>query len=200
MKLWYVPNSPYARKVMVTAIEAGLAKKIEVRSNYMENPERNLWRDNPLGKIPALVADDGRALNDSPVICEFLDSLNRKKKLFPARGWARWTALRRQALADGIMDAAVGRRMESMRPENLRSEDFMNEQKGKIQRTLDALEAEAGELARGLTIGHVAVACALGYLDFRFAADDWRKGHPKLAAWYAKFAKRKSMQETQPKA
>lgn len=196
MKLWYVPNSPYARKVMVTALEAGLAKRIEIRSNYAENPERNLWRENPLGKIPALVTDDGRVLMDSPVICEYLDSLNRKKKLFPAKGWPRWTALRFQALADGIMDAALIRRMESMRPENLRSPDVIDAQKGKIDRTLDVFEKEAATLARGVTIGPIAVACALGYLDLRFAADGWRKGRPKLASWFEKFAKRPSMVET----
>lgn len=198
MRLWYTATSPYGRKVMVTAIEAGLDKKIEVRSNYTEKPEQNLWKDNPLGKIPALALKNGKALIDSPVICEYLDSLNRKKKLFPAKGARRWTALRQQAIADGVMDAALLRRMEALRPENLRSQDVDALQKGKIARALDLLEKEAKDLAGGLTIGQVAVACALGYLDLRFAADAWRNGRPKLAAWYEKISKRPSFVRTKP--
>ncbi|MSO93934.1 MAG: glutathione S-transferase [Rhodospirillales bacterium] len=198
MRLWYTPTSPYGRKVMVTAIEAGLDKKIEIRSDYTKDPERNLWRDNPLGKIPALALDNGKTLIDSPVICEYLDSINRKKKLFPAKGWRRWTALHQQAIADGVMDAALLRRTESLRPESLRSQDVDTLHKGKVARALDLLEKDAKELSGGLTIGQVAVACALGYLDLRFAADEWRKGRPKLAAWYGKIAKRPSFARTKP--
>ena len=198
MRLWYTPTSPYGRKVMVTAMEAGLDKKIEIRSNYTESPERNLWRDNPLGKIPALALGDGKTLMDSPVICEYLDSINRKKKLFPAKGWRRWTALRQQAVADGIMDASLLRRQEALRPETLRSTDADALQKGKVARSLDVLEKEAKDLSGSLTIGHVAVACALGYLDLRFAADEWRKGRPKLAAWFEKISKRPSFARTKP--
>jgi glutathione S-transferase len=183
---------------MITAIEAGLEKKIEIRANYTEKPETNLWKDNPLGKMPALALKKGKALLDSPVICEYLDSLNRKKKLFPAKGPKRWTALRQQAIGDGIMDAALLRRMEALRPENLRSPDVADQQKGKIDRALDEIEKDAKELSGSLTIGHVAIACALGYLDLRFAADEWRKKRPKLAAWYEKIAKRPSFAKTNP--
>lgn len=198
MKLRYSTTSPFARKVEVTAHELGLAEKVERVPTDLSDPNSDLVKINPLRKIPALVADDGTVLYDSPVICEYLDSLVGGR-LFPPGGPDRWTALRRQALADGIMDAGVSTRFEMLRPAGTKSEDWMARWRAAIARSVDALEREAEDLAGGLTIGQVAIACALGYLDFRFAADEWRKGRPKLAAWYEAFARRPSMTATLPK-
>lgn len=197
MKLRYSPTSPFVRKVEVTAHELGLAGKIERVPTNAFDPNTDLGRTNPLGKVPALVTDDGTVLYDSPVICEYLDSL-AGGRLFPPGGPDRWTSLRRQALADGIMDAGVSARLESQRPEGTRSDAWIERQRAAITRSLDALESEAVDFGDGLTIGHVAIGCALGYLDFRFAADQWRQGRPKLAAWYEAFAQRPSMVATVP--
>jgi glutathione S-transferase len=198
MKLRYSGTSPYVRKVAVTISELGLDGKVEREPTSAWDPKTDLGRINPLSKVPALVTDAGEALYDSPVICEYLDSVAGGGKLFPAAGPERWTALRRQALADGIMDAGVSARLESTRPAGTKSDDWIARQRAAIFRSLDALEAEAAGLGSGITIGHVAIACALGYLDFRFAADDWRKGRPALAKWFEGFAKRPSMASTVP--
>jgi len=200
MKLRFSPTSPYVRKVSVAAAELGLAGRIERVLTDTRDPKSGLPQDNPLGKVPALTIDDGEVLYDSPVICEYLDSLHQGPKLFPATGPARWRALRQQALCDGILDAAILRMLESVRrPEALRWPDWIALQSGKVARALDRLEAEVAQLSGPLTIGQIAAGCTLGYLDFRFAKEDWRPAHPKLAAWYKDFAKRPSMQETVPK-
>src|SRR5882672_6304325 len=203
MKLRYSPASPYVRKCLVLAHEAGLAGRIDVVPTVTADPTSGLAKDNPLGKIPALIVRDGQVLFDSPVICEYLDSLHRRPKLIPARGKARWTALRRHALADGILDASLLRRYEGMRPANERSVTWDEKQKGVVTRALDVLEKEAKDLAkpggRRTTIGHIAIGCALGYLDFRFAAENWRTGRPSLARWYEAYAKRPAMAATVPK-
>jgi glutathione S-transferase len=145
------------------------------------------------------VTDDGQALFDSRVICEYLDSRHDRPKLFPA-GPARWPALRRQAQADGILDAGILARYETvLRPEERRWPDWIEGQKAKIARALDALEGEAEGFGDAVDIGTIAVGCALGWLDFRYAADDWRAGRPALAAWFERFAKRPSMAATVPK-
>jgi glutathione S-transferase len=199
MKLYFSPASPYVRKVRVLALETGLASDIELATLSLTptNPDAALCADNPVGKIPTLVRDDGSALYDSRVICEYLDSLHGGTPMFPAGGDARWTAVRRQALADGILDAAVGTRYETaLRPEALRWPDWVDAQMTKVRRSLDALETEA--LGDIVDIGTIAVACALGYLDFRYADEGWRDSRPALAAWYEKFAARPSMSETRP--
>jgi glutathione S-transferase len=201
MKLMYSPTSPYVRKAMVLAIERGLDRKIEkvamTASPITEN--KALDKVNPLAKVPALELDNGMTLFDSPVICEYLDSKHRGDKVFPASGARRWKALRQQAIGDGILDAALLARYEGfMRPENLRWPDWAAGQKRKFTQALDLLEKEVKDLSGGLTIGHITIACALGYLDFRFGDMGWRKSRPKLAAWYDKFARRKSMQATIP--
>jgi glutathione S-transferase len=194
MKLRFSGASPFVRKVMIQALETGLDSKIERITTATTDPV--LAKENPLSKVPSLTLDDGSHLYDSPVICEYLDSLHNGAKMFPAAGPARWTALRRQALGDGMMDAAVARRGESRRPANEQSPSAMAVQRAKVTAGLDVLEAEADKLGSGIDIGLISIACALGYLDFRFASEDWRKGHPKLARWFESFAKRPSMQST----
>jgi glutathione S-transferase len=199
MELRHSPTSPYVRKVMIAAIETGQAGKLRLVPGNVWAADSDIGKVNPLGKVPALTTDGGETLFDSPVICEYLDSLHSGPKLLPAQGGARWRALRLQALADGMLDAAILRRLESQRPQEKQSRDWMDRQKRVVERGLDALEAEAEALEGPLTLGTIAVGCALGYLDFRFAAERWRQGHPKLAAWYEKTAKRKSFLDTVPK-
>lgn len=199
MKLCYSPTSPYVRKVMVLASELGLDERIErIATNPWTSPEA-LIADNPLSKVPTLTTDDGIVLYDSPVICDYLDSLNSGKRLIPLAGKARWNALRLQALGDGLLDAAVARLLERKRPVAQRSEDWMGLQYATIKRGLTALEVEAPGWGEALTIGQITVACALGYLAFRFDDEDWLEGHVALARWYTRFAVRPSMQATVPR-
>jgi glutathione S-transferase len=202
MKLHYSYASPYVRKVMAVAIETGQKDKLELTARKVSPvaPDTEVGRDNPLGKVPCLVTDDGMALFDSRVVCEYLDSLHGGRKMFPAGGPARWTALRRQAEGDGILDAGVLTRYETfLRPQERRWPDWVEGQKAKIGHALDALEGEAESFGATVDIGTITIGCALGYLDFRYAADDWRAGHPKLAAWFDRFAERPSMATTVPK-
>ncbi|MFI4985962.1 MAG: glutathione S-transferase C-terminal domain-containing protein [Alphaproteobacteria bacterium] len=199
MKLRYGPVSPYVRKVMTVAHEAGVEKRIERIRTQVWAADTDVVKDNPLGKIPALVTDEGEVLYDSPVICEYLDSLNTGVKLFPAAGAARWKALKLQALADGVLDAAILRRHESQRPAERQDKEWIARQAAAMKRGIAALEAEAANWGEAVTIGQIAAGVVCGYLDFRYAQEDWRPAAPKLAAWYERFAKRPSMQATVPK-
>jgi glutathione S-transferase len=203
MKLRYSPTSPYVRKVMVVALETGLAERIERIPTTVAptKPNDEVARENPLVKVPALTTDDGFVLYDSPVICEYLDTLHDGAKLFPASGQARWLALRQQALGDGILDAAILGRYEILRPKEYQWQDWLDAQMRKVRGALAALEmeAEAGDLGGPLTIGHITIACALGYLDFRYQSEAWRTKHRRLAVWAEEVAQRKSIQLTAPK-
>ena len=170
MKLRHNPASPYVRKVMVVAHELGLAGKVELLSTAVSPVETNaaLAAENPLMKIPALVTDDGEVLFDSPVICEYLDSLAGGGKIFPI-GKARWMALRQQALGDGILDALILCRYEiAARPEDKRFAGWTDGQMRKAHQGLAVLEQE--DLS-SRTIGAITAGCTLGYLDFRFPND-----------------------------
>ncbi len=199
MKLYYSPTSPYVRKVTVLAIEVGLETSIE---NIPLDPKvtaGGLVSDNPLAKVPTLITDDGTQLYDSPVICEYLDSLHDGPKLLPAAGSARWLVLRQQALGDGLLDAALLCMIEAMRrPEPYRWQGWVELQTEKILRAADAFEAECETLEGPLTLGSITVACALGYLDFRFPGIGWRSTRPALTEWFARFAERPSMQRSVP--
>lgn len=182
MKLHHSPTSPYVRKVMACAILRGIDDRMEVIDTNPHASPPHLLADNPLSKVPCLVPDDGPALCDSPVICEYLDSVGDAPPLFPPAGPERWRAQRLHALGDGILDAAVLRRMESQRPQEAARDAVMERQKAAVMRALDVLERDPPPSK--LDIGGVAVACALGYLDFRFADEPWRATHPRLAGWY----------------
>lgn len=195
MKLFHAVASPYARKVMVTAMACGVDGQITVLTTNPHISPPELLAANPLSRIPCLVTQDGLSLFDSPVICEYLDNIGAGS-LFPPPGPARWRALKHQAIGDGIMDAAVGRRMEQGRPAEAARTTLMDRHASAVSRALDVLEAEPP--ADHLDIGTIAIACALGYLDFRFAAEDWRAGHPKLAAWFEKMAARPEIAGTKP--
>jgi glutathione S-transferase len=201
LKLHYHVTSPYVRKVMVVAIETGQADRLEPVTAMMTpvNPDADLARDNPLGKVPCLVTNEGVALFDSRVICEYLDDLHDGPKMFPPGGPARWSALRRQAQGDGIMDAAVLTRYETfLRPEERRWPEWIEGQKQKFRRALNALEAETDAFGDTVDIGTIAIGCALGYLDFRYQDENWRAARPRLTAWFERFSERPSMARTAP--
>jgi glutathione S-transferase len=200
VKLFFNPASPYVRKVLVVAMESGLTDRIEIAPVLLTpvKPDDTLNAENPLGKIPALLTDDGTVLYDSRVICEYVDGLG-DRQLFPAAGPARWTALRRQALADGICDAAILVRYEGfIRPAEHQWDNWIAAQKSKFMRAVAALETEAATLGDTVDIGTLSVAIALAYLDFRNADDNWRAAAPELARWHEQFYQRESLQQTQP--
>ena len=199
MKLFWSSRSPFVRKVMVSAHEMGLADRISTERVVVSAaaPNTEVMAVNPLNKIPTLMLDDGSALYDSRVICEYLDTLHQVPKLFPAEPTARFAALRRQALGDGLMEVIVLRLGEQNRPAGTQSEKHLAAFRSKIAATLDSLEAEAPDLTGAPTVGQVAIACALGHMDFRFAADNWRAGRDRLGRWYDEFARRPSMRATE---
>lgn len=198
MKLYYAPASPFVRKVNIFAMEIGLDKKIEwVRTNPWQ-AEDKLTAENPLSKIPTLITDDDKVIYDSRVICEYLDSLHNSDKLIPEKGEKRWQVLRLQALADGILDAGILRFMEKKRPTELQSKDWDNMQQKSVERGLDYLENNISDWSDNLDIGVITVACILGWLDFRFADEDWRTRRPQLKSWFELFSKRPSMVKTMP--
>lgn len=193
MKLHWSPRSPFVRKVSILLDETGLAAQVErVRSvAAMATPNPAIMADNPLSQIPALVLDDGTPLYDSPVICEYLDSLHDGPRFFPAAGPARWLALRRQALADGMLAILLLWRQERMKTEAQQIPAWLAAFELKIFTSLGRLEQEADVLARdGFDIGHLSIGCMLSYLDYRFADLDWRTPHPRLADWHAGFEQR----------
>jgi glutathione S-transferase len=196
VKLYYSPTSPYVRKVMACAIIRGLDGRIERHSTNPHESPADLVADNPLSKVPCLITDDGLSLFGSQLICEFMDSLGEGLPLFPAHGAPRWRALKFQSVGDGILDAAVPCRGEQGKPKEEAREAQIARYKAAISRAVDTLEGDPPH--KHIDIGSITVACALGYLDFRFASDAWRTGHPKLAAWYESFAGNKGLAETVP--
>lgn len=200
MQLIYAAASPFARKVRVLAHEAGLLERIELLDTAVLPTTLNeqVNARNPLGKIPVLLTDDGEALYDSRVICEYLDTLHQGRKVLP-EGAARWQVLRLAALADGLMDAALLARYErGVRPAELQWSAWLDGQLGKVQRALAELERQVGQLQGPLDLAQIGVACALGYLDFRFADIDWRVSHPGLATFQQAFAQRDAMRSSAP--
>lgn len=201
MQLYTSPTTPFGRKVMVQIHESGLSDRVEmITASGSPLDPGNLPLDrNPLGKIPALIPDEGAAIYDSRVISRYLDQLSGAG-LYP-EGRGLWPVLTLEATADGILEAALLMVYENrLRPEELRFEAWVEGQWKKISRALDAIETGHMDLLSGpLTMAHIAVGAALGYLDFRHVARDWRQDRPALSAWEKAFATRASMQATQPK-
>lgn len=202
MRLYTSPTTPFGRKTAVLILEAGLTDRVEithVSGNPLDPGSLPITR-NPLGKIPALDRDDGPAIYDSRVICRFLDDM-AQAGLYPAAPLL-WETLTLEATADGILEAALSMVYEQrMRPADKRFPAWVDAQWGKIARALDAIESNwIGHLAGRLDMSHIALGCALGYLDFRLDARVWRQGRPQLAVWSDNFAQRPSMQATQPPA
>ncbi len=202
MKLFYSPASPYVRMVSALALETGQADSIERLPSAAGPVKRDasILAHNPSGKVPTALLEDGSALYDSRVICEYLDARHQGPRLFPAEGPARWQALTLFALAQALLDAALLARYESaLRPEDKRWDDWLEGQLAKVDSSVAELEADwIDRLEAAFDIGALGVACALGYLDFRFAERDWRATAPRLAAWYAEVSKRPSLAQTVP--
>ena len=200
LKLHWSPKSPYVRKVMICAHELQMLPQLElVRSvAAMLQPNERLMLDNPLSKIPTLVLEDGSALFDSVVICEYLNTL-AGGTLFPAEGTAKWRALRWHAFGDGLLENLILWRNERERAEGMRSGVLIEAFDLKVRAALAQLEAEVLDLAAApFSIGTLTIGCALAYLDFRFDMLGWRALAPRLADWYAGLRARPSMRATEP--
>lgn len=199
LTLFHNPASPFVRKVRVLLLEIGQHDAVALHAVQVSpiSPVADLNTDNPLGKIPALRLADGTVLHDSRVILDYLDHQHSSAALIPREGPARWQRLTLASTADGLMDAAVLVRYESaLRPAEKHWDLWLDEQRNKIRRSLDALEH--ADLSGPFDVAAISVACALGYLDFRHPDLQWRAGHPQLAAWYADVSQRPSLLATQP--
>jgi glutathione S-transferase len=198
MKLHWSPRSPFVRKVMVAAHETGLVDRLTLMRSVVAMTATNkaLQADNPLSKLPTLMLDDGTPLYDSVVICEYLDTLHNGPKLFPSDPKAKWTALRRHALGDGLLELLILWRNEREREHP--SPTHLKAFQEKFDASLGALEKDAAGIATTpFGIAHVAIGCALSYIDFRFPDLDWRAGHPQIAAWHKTFSERPSARATE---
>lgn len=199
MKLYYSPHSPYVRKTVAVAAELGLLERIELVS-VATTPvasDAAVAGANPMAKIPTLLTDDGRMLADSRVICEYLDNLAGGGRVFPAAGPLRWQALVEQAAGDGLCDASILIRYETMlRPGDKQWPEWIDGQMAKVRSVLDFLVPRVPGFGQRCDIGTIAVACALSYLDHRYADMDWRAGREALGNWYDGFAQQPCMQAT----
>lgn len=204
IRLFFSPASPFVRKVMVCAYERGLAAEIEKLPSaaWPVKRDENIVRHNASGKVPCALVEDDAPVFDSRVICAYVDSLaSQEGSLYP-QDERRFTVLTLEALADSILDAALLCRYESvLRPQQFFWGDWYRGQMEKIDSGLDALEHRwLPEISADFHAGAIAAACALGYLDFRFADKDWRSGHPELARWFSEVSQRPSMTSTLPHA
>lgn len=198
MKLFYSPFSPFARKARITAALCGLEQKIELVATDIMNAPEDYKKINPLIKLPALQIESGEILVNSPFICEYLNDLSLNYKVLP-KGPERWSILNDQAIADGIADAAVLRRYESLRaPEKIDSK-FDQKQLLKIKNALEYFENRMHAMAVDWTLREISLACAWGYLQLRFSQDQYSVQFPKISSWYELNSKEKSfMKETAP--
>lgn len=197
MKLLYQTHSPYARKTLVFAHEAGIAAQIEVIHHETSPMQRNdeVFAENPLGKVPVLIRPGHSPLFDSDVICAYLDTLHDGNRLIPPVGEARWQALRVQAIAQGLADAGIAIRWETVRrPEALRYPSLRDGYVEKLIESYDWLESELDAVSP-LHVGHIALATALSWIEFR-GLPGFRKRRPRLAAWFDEFDARPSMRAT----
>ncbi len=204
MKLYYSNTSPYSRKVRLVINMKGLDKQVE---NILMNPfedKTKLKAINPLGKIPSLVLDDNEVLFDSPVICHYLDSLSEEKPLIPGKGWEKWLVLRWEALADGLTDAAYNLVVERRRSASEQSTSAMSQWTDEIQQVLREMEIRLTELDGEITLAHIAVGTAIGYLDFRLSELLYDSSCPQIAvspnlmSWYESFQTHPFMLATRP--
>jgi len=201
VKLYFSPASPYVRKVLASAFELHLEHRLErvPCSVHVIRRDAAVVGHNPLGQVPTLIAEDGTVLYDSRVICEYLDMLAGGDRLFPMAVDRRYRALTEQAAADGLLDAAVLARQElTLRPADKQWEPWREAQIAKIVSALDRMHQWSGTFGNRVDIGTVTTACALGYLEFRYADFDWRSGRATLAEWFESFARRPSIAGTVP--
>jgi glutathione S-transferase len=198
MLLFYSNTSPYSRKVRLVILEKELDGRVDtvVCDPFQDVPA--LSAVNPLRRVPTLLTDDGYALFDSPVICEFLDTRTQDHRLIPEAGAARWIVRRWEAMADGLSDAAYNIVMERRRPPEQQSVKWIGHWEAEIDRTVQQAEQDLGGVTSTVDLAQIALAAALGYLDFRLPESGWREQRTALAAWYADFAQRPSMLATRP--
>jgi glutathione S-transferase len=190
MILRSTPASPFGRKVRIAASVLGLEPEITIEAADTNDPGDSLRRQNPLGKIPSLLDENGNAYFDSRVILDYLDYRAGGGRIVPADPAARFAALRLQALADGMMDASILTVYEARwRPAEKHDAKWLDHQAGKVARGLAALDQAPPAASATPTVGDIALACALGYRDFRFNGA-WRSDHPRLVAWLDDFAAR----------
>lgn len=204
MQLRFSPTSPFVRKVRITAIEAGLQDQIEHITTDPWSAETDLRQTNPLSKVPCLITDDGDAIYDSPVICEYLDSLNTGTKLFPEDPATRFKVLTLAAAGDGMTDAGILHLVESVRrPQELKWDWWDERQQTTMQTAMAVLNAAAPSMATTdgpITIAEITAGSGLGWVDLRFPDLDWRSANPALGEWFAKISERPSFKETVPPA
>ena len=199
MKLLYSPASPYVRKVMITAHELGLVERLELETGSSSplDPNPDTVAANPIGKIPALLLDDGLVLTDSRVICRYLNHL-AGGALYGA-GAAEFPIIAREAIAEGMIDSTLSVVYEGrLRPAEIRFQPWVDGQKRKILEACTRLDGRIGEYEGGMTIDKIALAAALGYLDFRMPDLGWRDGRGALSDWFAGISERASIKATMP--
>ena len=196
MLLRYVPHSPFVRKTLVVVHEKGLADQIEVVEAHVFDPDDPIHQENPIGKVPSLVRDDGTVLYDSNVICEYLDSLGPGPMLIPVDGDARLVALRRNALGDGLSQAATWGKRERIRPEGEGSDTYIAYFDRTMSKCLAAANDEVAEFFEPPTLGEISIACALSYIDLRYPDLEWRQDNTALGGWYDVICQRPSMLAT----
>jgi glutathione S-transferase len=198
MKLQYSSASPFVRKVLAVAHETGLEDKIERIETEVWASNTEGLDNNPLRKIPALTTAQGTFLG-SGLCCEYLDSLHNGRPLIPREIPQRWHVLQRHALADGVIEAAVGHVAETLRrPSAFTYAGMLERQSNRIFRTLHVVEKSAGAFTADIDLASITLGCALGYLDFRLPELDWRPSYPALASWFGEFDQRSSMRATKP--
>lgn len=198
MKLHYSNASPFVRKVMATAIECGLREKLTLSPTNPHESKPELVAANPFSKIPALELDNGEVLYESLLICEHLDDMAGGGVVIPQGRAERLEMLRRHALANGLMETSVLRRVESTRGRDPDRDKNLERQAAITRRALASLEASAATLGDRVDLANLSTVIALDYLDLRFPDDAWRASHPALAAWHAKYSRRESLRETAP--
>ena len=198
MKCYVTSNSPYARKVKIVAFETGSYDEVEWLTITREERAEIIPDINPLGKVPVAVLDSGQVLCDSPVICAYVDSLVNDGNLIPKSNPERWKVLTLEALGDGLGEAVIAASQENQRPDGKRSQGVVDRQTGKAKAALGSLNEAAKEFNDPPLMGEVAVACALGYMEFRDVIPGWRDTFEDLAAWYADILARQSFVRTAP--
>ncbi len=198
MQLFYTSMSPFSRKVRVCIQEKSLQDRVELILCSPFAEVSQLQQVNPLGKVPALKLLDESSLYDSSVICEYLDSLRPDPQLIPTQGKERFQVLRLQAVGDGIMDATFATVTETRRTDAERSGEWLKRWQLAIDRSLDLLESDVRDFPKQIDLGQIAIACALGQLDFRIPEWNWRENHSQLTTWFEEFNHRDSIQSTMP--
>ncbi|MEY4207065.1 MAG: hypothetical protein RLZZ20_217 [Pseudomonadota bacterium] len=201
MKLLGSLASPYVRKVRIVMAEKKLEYEFVLEDVW--SPDSTIAEANPLGKVPCLIMEDGGAMFDSRVIVEYLDTMSPVGKLIPASGRERASVKCWEALADGVLDAGILIRLETLlRPEEKRSDDWVARQHGKIRTGIKAMASGLGEapfcVGTHITLADIAVGSALGWISFRFPEMDWRGDHPNLASLFEKLSERQSFRDTFP--